>query len=81
MGLTTIDEPLPNDVPPHEPLYQCQWALVPNVPPVKLIVVEPPTQMVDKIAVTELVEIAEVSFTVIFTLMHPVVLHNPPALT
>ena len=72
---------MPTDVPPHEPLYQYQSAVVPKTPPVRFKVVELPWQIVDKTAATEIVEVEELSFTVIIVLMHIEVLQIPSALT
>jgi hypothetical protein len=65
-------------VPPHEPLYQYQSAPVPRIPPEVLKFVEPPSHMVDKVAIIELAEV-ELSFTVILILTQLVVLQVPSA--
>ena len=46
VGETVIEGPLPTDVTPHELLYHCQLAPVPNEPPLTDKVVLPPLQMV-----------------------------------
>lgn len=79
-GETTIDDPVPSSVPPHEPLYQVHTAPVPNDPPETLRVAFPPWQIVGELAVAD-VGAAELAFTVTVTLAQVVVLHVPSALT
>ena len=44
VGFTLNGEPLPTKVPPHEPVYHFQVALVPSDPPLTLKLVDPPGQ-------------------------------------
>ena len=77
--MTVNAEPFPSEFPPHEPLYQCQVADVPKLPPVIPRVVEKLSQIVDWLAVTELAT-SELSFTVIAIIKQFVVLQIPSAL-
>ena len=43
-GLTVMELPAPSGVPPHEPEYHCQFAAVPNEPPLTRIIELPPGQ-------------------------------------
>ena len=44
-GLTDMDEPVPMEVPPHDPEYHFHEAPVPNEPPLTESVVLPPGQI------------------------------------
>ena len=44
MGLTTVVEPVPIKVPPQDPVYQFQDALVPNEPPATVRLTKSPEQ-------------------------------------
>ena len=56
VGLTEGAEPATSSVPPHEPLYQYQFAPDPELPPETPSVVVLPWQMVVELAVAELAE-------------------------
>ena len=45
-GETVIDVPVPSATPPHEPLYQCQSAAVPRLPPLTVKVAAAPEHTV-----------------------------------
>ena len=79
VGVTETDGPLPTAVPPQLPLYHCQLAPVPNVPPTTESVVEPPSQIV---VVPDIEEAAtEGWLTVTVTETQAVKLHIPSART
>ena len=61
-GVTVIALPVPTAVPPQEPLNHCAVAPVPTVPPLKVRVVELPTQ-IDEVPVI-LVGAIDSAFTV-----------------
>ena len=65
-------------MPPHEPVYQFQFAPIPKFPPDMLSVVDTPLQ----IGEVPLAEVAAVDnvFTFMVILEHIVVLQNPSAL-
>jgi len=46
VGVTTIDAPVPMNVPPHDPVNHSTTAPVPKLPPVAVKVVLPPLQIV-----------------------------------
>ena len=79
-GLTVIALPFPADIPPQEELYQYQFAAVPKLPPVIPKIVELPSQIDGKVAVTMLAEVVEESFTVMVIFTQVVVLQIPSAL-
>ena len=66
-------------VPPHEPVYSCHTAPVPNEPPLT-VMVEEPEQMEEGVAVNEDGAV-ELVLTVTVTEAHEVVLQVPLALT
>ena len=80
VGLTVTVPPLPIEVPPQEPSYQCQPAEVPRNPPVRPRTDEDPSQIVPGEVVID-VATTDVSCTMTSVLTHKVVLHTPSALT
>jgi len=53
VGLTDKLFPVPTDVPPHEPVYQCITVPVPPPPPISEREVLPPLHIVVDVAVAE----------------------------
>ena len=80
LGVTTIDEPVPTNVPPQVPLYQFHVAAVPSDPPLTVSVVEPPGHTLAGVAVAEAGAVLEVA-SVTVTETQDVVLQVPTALT
>jgi len=79
VGVTTIDAPVPINVPPHDPVNHSTIAPVPKIPPVAVKVVLPPLQMV---VVPEMdVGAVDNVFTVTVADAHEVVLQVPVYLT
>lgn len=74
------DVPEPAVVPPHEPVYQYQFAPVPKLPPVNVNVEDVPGHIAEGDAEAEEAAI-EPPLTIIVTLTQAVVLHNPSGLT
>lgn len=79
VGATTIDEPVPNKVPPHDDVNHFHIAPVPKDPPLTVRVTLVPLQIVVAEAVIPLAG-NEVSSTLIVLLMQAVVLQVPSAL-
>ena len=79
-GETVIDEPLPTAVPPQLPLYHCQLAAVPRLPPLTVSVTVPPEQIV---VVLEVIEVGaeELVLELMVTDTQDVVLQVPSART
>ena len=75
-----IDVPFPAVVPPHETVYHCHVAPVPNVPPVKDNVDEAPGQMAVGDAFADEAAV-EVVFNVTVVLTQVVFPQAPSALT
>jgi hypothetical protein len=75
-----MELPLPTAVPPHDPLYHCQLAPVPNEPPVTDKVVALPEHIVVAVAVAP-AGAAESVFTVMVTCTQLVLLQVPSART
>jgi hypothetical protein len=67
-------------VPPHEPVYQYQFAPGPRFPPEKLNVTGEPEHMTEGFALAEVAE-TELEFTSIVTLAHKVIEQVLAALT
>lgn len=78
-GATTIDEPVPNKVPPHDEVNHFQIAPVPRLPPLTVRVTLVPLQIVVAEAVIPLAG-NDVSSTFIVLLMQAVELQVPSAL-
>ena len=79
-GLTTSVLPLPAAVPPQLPVYHCQLAPVPRLPPVTVNVALFPEQSV--VVVLPILVGAELSeFTVMAVLTQPVLPQAPSART
>lgn len=72
--------PVPIGLPPQLPLYHCQLAAVPRLPPFAVSVALPPAQMVLVLLFTELAAV-ELAFTFRLMLEQVVVLQEPTALT
>jgi hypothetical protein len=79
-GLTEIVAPVPAEVPPQLPEYQCQLAPVPNEPPDTLRSVLVPAQKLFALDVA-LAGSVDAVFTVTVTDAQAVVLQSPSALT
>ena len=80
VGFTVIELPVPADVPPHEPVYQCHVAPVPRLPPVTIRVLLVPLQVLLFAIETPVGDVdKELTTTVPFA--QPVVLQAPSALT
>ena len=67
VGLTTIEKPFPFAVPPQDPVYQYQFAPVPNVPPEISIFVDEPSVITGWVADVIALVISETVFRVIVT--------------
>ena len=67
VGLTTIEKPFPFAVPPHDPVYQYQFAPVPRVPPVMSMFVDEPSVITGWVADVIALVISETVFRVIVT--------------
>ena len=82
VGLTVIvvDVPLPNCVPPQEPVYHLQLALVPKLPLVTVKVDVEPEQIFAEFAVA-VVGATDGVLRVTVTFAHVVVLQSPTAPT
>ena len=78
-GETLTLFPVPNNIPPQEPLNHCAVAPVPAVPPDNVKVVESPLQIV--VVPDMLVGATEGVFTIIELDAQIVVLHVPLYLT
>ena len=76
-----IDAPLPEDVPPHEPVYHCHVAPVPKVPPDSVKVIAMPGQTVSEGDPETNETAVDKAFTVIVALTQVVVLQVPCART
>ena len=79
VGDTLKLDPVPTEVPPHEPLYHFQLPPAPNLPPLILNVLLWPTHIVE--VPLMLVAGTEVSLMVIVVLTQLLVLQPPTALT
>ena len=79
-GLTLIVLPLFTKVPPQDPLYHFHDAPVPSEPPLTVIFVLLPIQMVGEVA-EALVGFVEAVFTCTVTCAQVVVPQSPSALT
>ena len=79
-GDLTTDNPEPEKVPPHKPVYHFHIADVPAVPPEKVRVDEDPEQIFGGL---ELADVGAIEFVFIISVMlrHKVVLQMPSALT
>ena len=75
-----IDVPFPAEVPPHETVYHCHVAPVPNVPPVNDNVDEAPGQIAVGNAFADNAAV-EVVFNVTVVLTQVVLPQVPSALT
>ena len=80
VGLKTGEVPEILYVPPHEPVYQFQFADVPGIPPLIPKEVGKPSHIIEGLAVAEVAG-DEFEFTVMVTLLQLVVLHTPAANT
>lgn len=72
--------PVPAAVPPQLPLYHCQLAAVPRLPPLMVKVALPPEQRLAVVVVIE-VGTTEETLELTVTLEQAVVLQVPSALT
>jgi len=72
--------PLPTSVPPQLPLYHCQLAAVPKLPPLALNVAEAPEHKLVVLVFTELAGV-EAELVLMVILEHAVVLQAPTAFT
>lgn len=72
--------PVPAAVPPQLPLYHCQLAAVPRLPPLMVRVAEAPAHKVDAVALIDAGAVEGV-FILMVTLEQAVVLQVPSALT
>ena len=79
-GFTEIEFPVPTSVPPQDPLYHFQLALLPKVPPCRVSVTLLPVQIESAEVVIEVGAVERV-FTFIALLTQAVVLHVPSART
>ena len=79
VGVTVMLSPEPNKVPPQEPLYQRQRALLPRLPPLTFSVVLVPLHTESRVAVME-VGAVEAVFTLMDLLTQDVLLQVPSAL-
>ena len=75
-----VDAPLPNCVPPQEPVYQTQLAFVPKLPLVTDNVEVAPEQIFAEFAVA-MVGATDGVLSVTVTVAHVVVLQSPTAAT
>ena len=76
--MTVMLSPEPRSVPPQEPLYQRQRALLPRLPPLTLSVVDVPLQTESRVAVMA-VGAVDALLTLIDLLTQAVVLQVPSA--
>lgn len=72
--------PEPTKVPPQLPVYHCQLAAVPRLPPLAESVAVPPAQMLVVVVFTEVAGV-ELELTLSVTLEQVVVLQEPTAFT
>ena len=79
-GDTTMLDPVPTGVPPQLPLYHCQLAAVPRLPPFTESVAEPPEQ---RLEVLVLMDVAGVDNALVLIIRpeQAVVLQAPTAFT
>ena len=75
-----VDVPFETCDPPHEPVYQTQFAFVPKLPLVTVNVEVAPEQILAEFAVA-MVGATDGYFTVTVVLTHAVVLQSPWART
>lgn len=75
-----MDEPEPKGVPPQLPLYHCQLAAVPRLPPLALNVALPPEQRLVVVVLTDVAAV-ELEFVLMVILEQAVVLHEPTPFT
>ena len=80
LGVTEIGFPFPAVIPPHETVYHCHVAPVPNIPPVKDNVDEAPEQIAVGNAFADEAAV-EVVFNVTVVLTQVVLPQVPSALT
>ena len=76
VGETVIEVPLPAVVPPHDTVYHCQVAPVPNVPPDKVIVEDAPEQISVGLAEAD-DAVTDWVLRVTVALTHVVILQSP----
>lgn len=79
-GDTEMLVPEPARVPPQLPVYHCQLAAVPRLPPLAESVAVPPEQMLVVVVLAEVAGV-ELEFTFSVTLEQVVVLQEPTAFT
>ena len=80
VGVTVMEVPFPDEVPPQEAVYHCHVAPVPKVPPVNVIVEGTPEQTPVGEAFADDAAI-DVVFNVTFVLTQVVLPQAPSALT
>lgn len=79
-GDTTRLAPVPSNEPPQLPLYHCQEAAVPRLPPVAVSVALPPAHRVAELLLIEVAGV-EAILGLMVTLAQVVVLQEPTAFT